>query len=269
MTVKPRLRRAIGVFDSGAGGLTVLQALRRRMPHRDFVYLGDTARVPYGRKPAEMVAQFAREIAGFLCGLGVDGVVVASNTASAVALPSLVERCSTPVWGVIDPSAEAAIRATRSGRVGIIGTKATIASGAYQRRLESRGIHVWAQACPMLAHVVEEGLADSPESGLLVRHYLSGRTEIDTLVLGCAHYPVLRAAIERAVGRDVTLTDSAEPTAERVSAAFGPPPRCFSQGKVVYFVTGDAAAFAHTARVTGGVDGEVTSIELSELRAVA
>jgi glutamate racemase len=234
MSVKPRLRRAIGVFDSGVGGLTVLQALRRRMPHRDFVYLGDTARVPYGRKPPQMVAQFAREITGFLCGLGVDGVVVASNTASAVALPLLAERCPTPVWGVIDPGVEAAIG-----------------------------------ACPMLVHVVEEGLADSPESGLLVRHYLSGRPEIDTLVLGCAHYPLLRGPIERAVGRDVTLLDSAAATAERVSTAFGPPPRCFSQGKVVYFVTGDPAAFAHTAKVIGGVEGEVRFIELSELRAVA
>jgi glutamate racemase len=269
MSVKPRLRRAIGVFDSGVGGLTVLQALRRRMPHRDFVYLGDTARVPYGRKPPQMVAQFAREITGFLCGLGVDGVVVASNTASAVALPLLAERCPTPVWGVIDPGVESAISATRSGRVGVIGTTGTIASGAYQRRLESRGMYVWAQACPMLVHVVEEGLADSPESGLLVRHYLSGRPEIDTLVLGCAHYPLLRGPIERAVGRDVTLLDSAEATAERVSTAFGPPPRCFSQGNVVYFVTGDPAAFAHTAKVIGGVEGEVRFIELSELRAVA
>src|SRR5580704_6684874 len=118
MTITPPLRRPIGVFDSGAGGLTVLQALRRRMPHRDFVYLGDTARVPYGRKPPGMVADFAAGIADFLCSLGVEGVVVACNTASAVALPKLAERCNVPVWGVIDPGVEAATRATRTGRVG-------------------------------------------------------------------------------------------------------------------------------------------------------
>jgi glutamate racemase len=170
----------IGVFDSGVGGLTVLQALRRRLPHHDFVYLGDTARVPYGRKPPEMVVEFAREIAGFLCGLGVERLVVACNTASAVALAKLEESCPVPVWGVIEPGVSAATRVTRTGSVGVIGTTATIGSGAYHRRLEARGLRVWAQACPMLVHVVEEGLADSAEAELLVRHYLAGRPEIDT-----------------------------------------------------------------------------------------
>ena len=251
MTVNPPLRRALGVFDSGVGGLTVLEALRRRMPYRDFVYLGDTARVPYGRKPPEMVAQFANGIARFLCELGVEGLVVACNTASAVALPGLAERCPVPVWGVIDPGVEAATRATRSGLVGVIGTKGTIASGAYQRRLEARGLRVWAQACPMLVHVVEEGLADSKEAELLARHYLASRPEIDTLILGCTHYPVLRDALQRAVGPEVTLVDSAEVTAETVSAALGPAPHCASEGRAVHFVTGDPAAFAHTARAMG------------------
>lgn len=131
------------------------------MPCHDFVYLGDTARVPYGRKPPEMVAEFAGGIAAFLCGLGVEGLVVACNTASAVALPGLQEWCPVPVWGVIDPGVAAATHATRTGSVGVIGTKATIGSGAYQRRLEARGLRVWARACPMLVHLVEEGLADS------------------------------------------------------------------------------------------------------------
>src|SRR5215469_14845101 len=174
MTIPP-LHHPIGVFDSGVGGLTVLQALRRRLPHRDFFYLGDTARVPYGRKPPEMVVEFATGIADFLCGLGVEGLVVACNTASSVALPVLTERSQVPVWGVIDPGVEAAARVTRTGSVGVIGTKGTIGSGAYQLRLEARGLHPWAQACPMLVHVVEEGLADSPEADLLVREYLHGR----------------------------------------------------------------------------------------------
>jgi glutamate racemase len=248
MNVHPPLRHAIGVFDSGVGGLTVLAALRRRMPHRDFVYVGDTARAPYGRKPREMVAGFAREVIEFLCGLGVDGVVVACNTASAAALPDAGEACPVPVWGVIDPGVEAATRASSSRRVGVIGTKGTIASGAYQQRLERRGFQVWAQACPMLVHVVEEGLSEAHESELLVRHYLKGRPELDVLILGCTHYPVLRETIQRVVGPAVALVDSAEVTAERVGAAFPAIPRCFQEGRTVYYVTGDPAAFVHTAR---------------------
>ncbi len=265
MTLRTPLRHALGVFDSGVGGLTVLQSLRRRMPHRDFVYLGDTARVPYGRKPAEMVVEFSVGIADFLYGLGVEGLIVACNTASAVALPTLVERCPVPVWGVIDPGVEAATRVTRSGRIGVIGTKGTISSGAYQRRLERRGMRPWAQACPMLVHVVEEGLADSPEADLLVKHYLSGRPEIDTLILGCTHYPLLREAFQRAVGDEVRLVDSAEVTAEAVSTALPAPPRCFAQGRVVHFVTGDPLAFSHTAAVIGGVAGDAIPLPVTEL----
>jgi len=247
-----------------------LQALRRRMPHRDFVYLGDTARVPYGRKPPAMVAGFAAGIADFLCGLGIEGLVVACNTASAVALPGLAGRCAIPVWGVIDPGVEAATRVTRTGRVGVLATRGTIGSRAYQRRLSSRGLRVWAQACPMLVHVVEEGLADSPEAEVLVRHYLSGRPGIDTLILGCTHYPLLRNTLQRAVGDAVTLVDSAEVTAETVSASFAPAsPGPIAQGRVVHFVTGDPAAFTHTARVIGGVDGEVVSLPVTELEGAA
>jgi glutamate racemase len=239
------------------------------MPHRDFIYLGDTARVPYGRKPPEMVREFAAGIVTFLCGLGVEAVVVACNTASAVALPGLAERCERPVWGVIEPGVEAATRATRTGHIGVIGTPGTIASGAYQSRLENRGFRVWAQACPMLAPVVEEGLAESPEAELLVRHYLAGRPEVDTLVLGCTHYPILRETIRRAVGDGVRLVDSAEVTAETVHAAFPPSPRCFAPGRVVHFVTGDPAAFAHTARAIGGVAGEITTLDVATLAQAA
>jgi glutamate racemase len=256
----------IGVFDSGVGGLTVLQALRRRMPYHDFIYLGDTARVPYGRKPPEMVVEFAEEIAGFLCGLGVERLVVACNTASAVALGSLEQRCPVPVWGVIDPGVSAATHATRTGAVGVIGTKATIGSGAYQRRLESHGARVWARACPMLVHVVEEGLADSAEAELLVRHYLADRPEIDTLILGCTHYPLLRATIQRVVGDSVTLVDSAEATADVVSASIDGVARA-GAGTVVHYVTGDSAAFAHTAQVIGGVAGQIRLLPVTELRA--
>lgn len=245
--------------------MTVLQALRRRLPHHDFLYLGDTARVPYGRKPPEMVVEFAEEIAGFLCGRGVERLVVACNTASAVALARLEEICPVPVCGVIDPGVSAATRATRSGQVGVIGTKATIASGAYQRRLEALGLRVWARACPMLVHAVEEGLADSEEAELLVRHYLEDRPNIDTLILGCTHYPLLRATIERVTGGEVTLVDSAEATAEAVGRAINGA-RGSGAGTVLHYVTGDGAAFAHTARVIGGVAGEIRLLPVTELR---
>lgn len=267
MVLSPPLRHPLGVFDSGVGGLTVLEALRHRMPHRDFIYLGDTARVPYGRKPPEMVRGFALEIAEFLCGLGVDGIVVACNTASAVALPSLVQRSSVPVWGVIDPGVEAATRATRSKRVGVVGTKGTIASGAYQRRLEARGITVWSKACPMLVHVAEEGLADSPEAELLARHYLSGRPDIDTLILGCTHYPLLRNAFQKVAGPNVKLVDSAEAIAETVSQAT-PTNGDATPGRVVHFVTGDPAAFAHTARLMGAREEELRRIERAAFRGI-
>ena len=269
MTLTVPLNRPIGVFDSGVGGLTVLQALRRRLPHRDFAYLGDTARVPYGRKPPQMVVEFAVGIADFLCGLGVDFLVVACNTASAVALPALIERSPVPVCGVIDPGVEAAIRATRTGSVGVIGTKGTIGSSAYQSRLEARGLRTWSRACPMLVHVVEEGLADSPESELLVTQYLSNRPEIDTLILGCTHYPLLSRVIQKAVGADVRLVDSAEVTAETVSSNFDGSPNTFEPGRVVHFVTGDPLAFAHTAAVIGEVEGEIIPLPVTELVAVA
>jgi len=260
-----RLKHPIGIFDSGVGGLTVLKALRRKLPHRDFVYLGDTARVPYGRKPAPMVAEFAYGITEFLLEFGVEGVVIACNTASAAALPELAGHFQIPIWGVIEPGVQAAVRLTRSGRVGVIGTKGAIASGAYQRRLEQRGLIVWARACPMLVHIVEEGLAASPECDLLLHHYLDERGEMDTLILGCTHYPVLHDAIQRVVGDGVALVDSAEALADTVNGSMGEDPVSGDPGRIVHFVTGDPVAFAHTAAVIGEVAGEVVPLPVTEL----
>ncbi len=259
------LNRPIGIFDSGVGGLTVLKAMRHKLPHRDFVYLGDTARVPYGRKPAAMVAEFAYGITEFLRGVGVEGVVIACNTASAAALPELKGQFEIPIWGVIDPGVEAAAAMTRTGRVGVIGTKGTIGSGAYQRRLEQRGLTVWARACPMLVHIVEEGLTGSPECELLLRHYLDDRAEIDTLILGCTHYPLLHEAIARVVGDGVKLVDSAEALAQAVNGSMGDGPGHDGVGRIVHFVTGDPLAFAHTAAVIGEVAGEVVPLPVTEL----
>jgi glutamate racemase len=254
----------IGVFDSGVGGLTVLQALRRRMPGTDFVYVGDTARVPYGRKPREMVERFAREIARFLVRQGVEGIVVACNTASAAALPQLAGELPVPVWGVIDPGVEAARRAAPNGRVGIIATAGTIRAGAYQRKLEALGMTVWARACPMLVHLVEEGLAESDEAELLVRHYLAGRPELEALVLACTHYPLLKNVLARVAGGEVHLVDSAEVTAEAVGQLLGPD-SAGSLGQVTHYVTGDTLAYRHTANVIGGVDGDILPLLESTL----
>jgi glutamate racemase len=258
------MNRPIGVFDSGVGGLTVLKALRRRLPAQDFVYFADTARVPYGRKPKPMVRLFAAEIAAFLQQMDVAGIVVACNTASASALPDLYDEVSVPVWGVIDPGVDAARRVTRSGHVGVIGTKGTIASGIYQRRMEAAGLRVWAQACPMFVHLVEEGLAESDDARVLARHYLGDMPEIDTLILGCTHYPVLAPVLQEVVGGTVTLVSSAEVTADVVAAAVGNG-SAGAPGSVTHYVTGGVPAYQHTAETIGGVEGRVIPVDVTRL----
>jgi glutamate racemase len=259
-----RVSRPIGVFDSGVGGLTVLKALRQKLPSHDFIYFSDTARVPYGRKPREMVRGFAAEIAGFLQQLDVAGIVIACNTASASALPELCDEVPVPVWGVIDPGVEAARRATRTGHVGVIGTQGTIRSGVYQRKLEAAGLRVWAQACPMFVHLVEEGLADSDDARVLTRHYLREMPEVDTLILGCTHYPVLAPVIQEVAGESVTLVSSAEVTAETVArnaAALTPN----GPGSVTHYVTGGVHAYQHTAETIGGVEGRIIPLDVTRL----
>lgn len=260
------MSRPIGVFDSGVGGLTVLKELRARLPHHDFIYFSDTARVPYGRKPKEMVRGFAGEIAGFLEQLGISGIVIACNTASACALPELESDVSVPVWGVIDPGVEAVRRVTKTGDVGVIGTKGTIQSGVYQKKLAAAGLHVWAQACPMFVHLVEEGLASSDDADVLARHYLAGMPRIDTLILGCTHYPVLASVIQRVVGDEVTLVSSAEVTAEVVAGALGSGSHNGNgRGRVTHYVTGGVPAYQHTAEVIGGVDGKIIPLDVVRL----
>jgi glutamate racemase len=258
------MSRPIGIFDSGVGGLTVLKSLRQRLPNHDFVYFGDTARVPYGRKPKEMVRGFAHEIAWFLQQLDVSCIVIACNTASACALPELADEMPVPVWGVIDPGVEAARRVTRTGHVGVIGTKGAIASGVYQQKLAAAGLRVWAQACPMFVHLVEEGLADSDEAEVLARHYLAGMPGIDTLILGCTHYPVLAPVIQKVAGPDITLVSSAEVTAEVVSRTLAPQ-QANGSARITHYVTGGVPAYLHTAEAIGGVEGKVIPLDVVRL----
>jgi glutamate racemase len=212
--------KPIGVFDSGIGGLTVVAALRKVLPNESIFYLGDTARVPYGGKSAATVQRYSLEIASLLLDEHAKTVVVACNTASALALPQLSESVPVTVTGVILPGAQAAIAATRTGHIGVIGTRATIKSGAYERALNSLDpkIKITARACPLLVPLIEEGWLEHPISDQIIMQYLGPLIGegIDTLVLGCTHYPLLRPAMARLLGDKITLVDSAQNCANAV-----------------------------------------------------
>ncbi|MEO8563367.1 MAG: glutamate racemase [bacterium] len=207
----------IGVFDSGLGGLTVAHAIMRQLPAESLIYFGDTARVPYGPKSPDTVRRYSREISSFLIGQGVKAVVVACNTATAHALPMLRDMLDVPVIGVVEPGARAAVRASRTGRIGVIGTAGTIRSGAYVRAIheEAPDASVIALACPLFVPLVEEGWTSHDAARSIAREYLAPFTgnSVDTLVLGCTHYPLLKPMIAEIVGPDVRLIDSAEETA--------------------------------------------------------
>jgi glutamate racemase len=212
--------RPIGVFDSGVGGLTVVKALRELLPNETIVYLGDTARVPYGSKSPATVERYSLEIAEMLMQRDAKTIVVACNSASSVALPALERTLPVPVVGVIRPGAEAAIAATRSKHIGVIGTRATIKSGAYETNLKSldANVRVTSLRCPLLVPLIEEGLIDDPITDQVLARYLTPLLQdgIDTLVLGCTHYPLLAPAIKRAVGEKVRVVDSAKNCAAAV-----------------------------------------------------
>ena len=210
----------IGVFDSGIGGLTVLKELLAHLPGEEFVYFGDTARVPYGTKSAETVRRFSRENVRLLLDRGVKSVVVACNTASAEALPMLQREFALPIVGVIEPGVRAAVAASGSGRIGVIGTAGTIRSGAYQAgiRLLEENADITAAPCPLFVPLAEEGWIDHPVTEMVAREYLNEfRTQdIDALVLGCTHYPLLKSVISRVMGASVELVDSAVETAREM-----------------------------------------------------
>ncbi len=221
----------IGVFDSGMGGLTVLKALRQALPCERFLYLGDTARLPYGTKSRETVQRYAAQATAILVQRGIKALVVACNTASAVALPELAQRYAPlPVFGVVEPGAEAAAAVADEGRVLVLATESTVHGGAYQRALLARNPHlrILARPCPLLVTLAEEGRHDGPLVELALREYLSGilsgpRRPITTVLLGCTHFPVFHQALATILGREglagVTVVDSALTTARAVAAA--------------------------------------------------
>lgn len=211
----------IGIFDSGIGGLTVFRAIRRLLPNESLLYVGDTARVPYGNKTAETVTQYSLQIAQWLVGQRVKALVVACNTSSAVALPALESALKIPVIGMIVPGAKAAIAITTKHRIGVIGTRRTIGSAAYERALAvlRPGATVVSRDCPLFVSFVEEGWLTGPVIRAVAEKYLEPllKANVDTVILGCTHYPLLKPVIQEVMGSDVTLIDSGEAAATHVA----------------------------------------------------
>ena len=264
----------IGVFDSGVGGLTVLRALRAKLPAEDFLYLGDTARLPYGTKSADTVGRYATQAAEALAARGIKCLVVACNTASSVAIPALEARLApVPVLGVVEPGSAAAARATRSGRIAVIATEGTVRGGSYPRTIAAlapRAV-VTQKACPLFVALAEEGWTDGPIVEAVARRYLeplfAGDPAPDTLLLGCTHFPALSAPIRRVVGPDVTIVDSAETTAAATTerlAALGLS-RGEGAGSVRLMATDGPERFARVGSVFAGEPIAASEVELVDL----
>ena len=242
--------RPVGVFDSGMGGLTVLHECLVTLPHEDFVYVGDGARLPYGPRPADEIRRFAREIAGFLEGQGVKLIVAACNSATSAALPELQAELAVPIVGVLEPEAHAAVQATRNRRIGLLATEATVASGRYEQlvRTLDAGANVTAVACPALVPLIESDDPFGAETVAAVRSYAAPLKEagVDTIILGCTHYPLVKPILQRVFGREVTLVFSADETAREVAetlARKGIENDGGREGSYRFLTTGDTELF--------------------------
>lgn len=253
--MKPERDLPIGIFDSGLGGLTVARQVHHLLPHEDLIYLGDTARVPYGTKSPATVVRFAYEDTQFLMEQGVKAVIVACNTASALALPKLARDFPVPIFGVIQPGVEAALERSKTKRIGVIGTNATIRSGAYTQAILARSdmAEVVALGAPLLVPLVEEGWIHHPITVQVLREYLAPalRRDIDTLVLGCTHYPLLEEALRAVVGPGIALVDSAATCARHVQQQLQRlkllTPRHRHLGRIQPFVTDEPDRFRESA----------------------
>jgi len=277
----------IGIFDSGVGGLTVYRALHERLPSERYVYLGDTARVPYGTKSLSTVERYAIENARFLEARGVKLLVVACNTASALALPAIRRGVSVPVVGMIEPGARAAVGvASEPGRVGVIATESTVKSGAYREAIRglAPGVEVTERACPLFVALAEEGWAETDVARAVAEEYLRElrEREVSALVLGCTHYPILRRVIQESVGAGVRLIDSGEAAAEAVEDLIereglrrtatqelrdlreaGARERFLCDDLDHFYVTDAAERFAHVAeRFLGSVPRRLEAVEV-------
>ena len=243
---------AIGVFDSGVGGLTVLRELKARWPNENYIYLADTARLPYGNKSLHTVHNYVEQCLKFFKSYDLKAVVVACNTASAAIIEQPI-KSEIPVFNVIEPGARKALEASASGRIGVLATRATVFAEAYPhaiRKLRPDGVEVFQQACPLWVPLVEEGWIDDPVTNIIVYRYISSilKNNVDTLIMGCTHYPVLRASIAKAAGKSVQLVDSAlgltEDLASQIEMTDGPGP-----GKVQILATDFSPRLEETARL--------------------
>ncbi len=247
-------RRPIGIFDSGVGGLTVAGRVREILPGENIVYFGDTARVPYGTKSKETVTRFSVENVEFLMRHDVKIIIVACNTASSLGLEFLKRCFRVPILGVIEPGAKAAARYTRTNRIGVIGTSATIASGAYEKAVSKLrcGKHIFSKSCPLFVPIVEEGWVDTKIAFDAASIYLKGlrSKNIDTLILGCTHYPLLKNVIVKVMGKKTRLVDSAEEVAREAKSvleANGLLNNSSGPGKDKFFVSDEPARFVKMA----------------------
>jgi glutamate racemase len=244
----------IGVFDSGVGGLTVVKEIMNQLPGEDIIYFGDTARVPYGSKSKKTIITYTRQIVRFLMNKDVKAIVIACNTASAFALETVKSEVDIPIIGVVKPGAMVAAKTTRNGRIGVIGTEGTINSGIYGEFLSKTNpnVKVFGKACPLFVPLVEEGMIDDPVTYEMAKRYISVLLEkhIDTLVMGCTHYPLLRETIRKVVGEDITLVNPAYETAKSLSEVLtekglknDPAPKLNHK----FFVSDGAEKFRHFA----------------------
>jgi glutamate racemase len=269
-------RRAVGVFDSGVGGLTVLHECLVTLPHEDFVYLGDHARLPYGPRPLDEVRGFAREIGTFLEAQDVKLIVVACNTATSAAMPQLQSELAVPVIGVISPEARAAVQATRNRRVGLLATQGTVDGGRYRELVQTldAGVELTSVPCPRLVPLIESD-AYGEELEEAVREYAAPLEDagVDTVILGCTHYPLIRPVFQRVFGRDVTLVFSAEETAREVSDTLARKRienDTGRRGEYRFLTTGDAGSFRETGRRFLQLPiGDVEHVTLAQLGAAA
>jgi glutamate racemase len=269
--------RPVGVFDSGVGGLTVLHECLVTLPHEDFVYLGDHARLPYGPRPIDEVREFSREIGAFLERQDVKLIVVACNAATSAALPQLQEELTVPVLGVITPEAHAAVQATRNRRVGLLATQLTVDAGRYARLVHDldAGVEFLPVACPRLVPLIEGDDPYGPETEHAVREYSAPlkAAGVDTVILGCTHYPLIRPMLQRVFGRDVTLVFSAEETAREVAETLARKRienEAARDGAYRFLTTGDPDAFREMGRRFLQLPiGEVEHVTLQQLGAAA
>jgi glutamate racemase len=271
-------RPSIGVFDSGFGGLTVLKALLELIPHAEYAYFGDTARLPYGSKSVETVARYAVEAAHYLELQGAQMLVIACNTATALALDQITAAAHVPVVGVVEPGASAAAAVTKNRKIVVVGTHATVSSHAYRKALEKRGLTAREKACPLLVPLVEEGWVEHPVTEQVARIYIAeafsdGFHDADTMVLGCTHYPLLKPLLQRVTPGHVNIVDSAESTAHAVASrlqqlidtAIGDEPERRTLPRLKFFATDSTEKFQQLGqRFLGHAIESVQHVDLKE-----